>query len=113
MYFVTSTMIIFAQNFLIWTSFAHSDVTDLHLLELHNSIKNTLWKPLQMVVVEVPGEARDQTAAWDCVLHSLTNTRLVCKKWENRTLYMHRQNTGGSNMHGTCCSANRMPVCNL
>jgi len=56
-------MIIFAQNFLIWTSFAHSDVTDLHLLELHNSIKNTLWKPLQMVVVEVPGEARDQTAA--------------------------------------------------
>ena len=87
-YFVTSTIIIFAQNFLIRNSFPHSDVTDLHFLELDNSIKNTLWKPHQTVVVNTSGQARDQTAVWDYVLHSLTKTRMVCNKWENYTLYM-------------------------
>jgi len=51
-------MIIFAQNFLKRNSFAHSNVTDLHFLELHNSIKNTLWKPRQSVVVDLPGQAK-------------------------------------------------------
>jgi len=94
-------------------SFVHSNVTDLHSSELHNSIKNTLWKPRQSVVVEVPGETGDQTAVWDCVLHPLTKTRLVCNNWENCTLYMHILNTGGLSIHGTSCRAKQMPVYNI
>ena len=94
-------------------SFAHSNITDLHFSELHNSIKNTRWKPRQTIVVEVPGETGDQTAVWDCVLHSLTKTRLVSNNWENCTLYMHILNIGGLSIHGTSCSAKQMPVYNI
>jgi len=91
-------------------SFAHSNVTDLHFSELHNSIKNTLWNRRQSVVVEVPGETGNQNSSMRRVLHSLTKTRLVCNNWKNCTLYMCILNTGGLSTHGTSCSAKQIPV---
>jgi len=53
---------------------------------LGGSTQKTTGKPCQAVGGEPPGEAGNQTAEWDCVLHSLTKTRL---EWKICTLYVH------------------------
>ena len=60
-------------------SYRASAVIYVHLqvFKLGGSAQKTIRKLCQAVVVEPPGEAGKQTAVLDCVLHSLTRTRLV------------------------------------
>ena len=88
-----------------WGRIIQSLCGDVHLQfpKLGGSTQKTIRKLCQVVVVEPPGEARNQTVVWDCALHS--------SHWYERSVH-YTQYTGGLSMQGISCNANQKPDCN-
>ncbi len=63
------------QGLCMWGNTNMQVLTDLQRIYLGGSIKQTLWQPHQLVVVEQPGELREKQRVFGCALHLFTKTK--------------------------------------
>ncbi len=55
-------------------------MSDLQKCETGGSTQKSLWQLCQLVVLEIPGEFRDETGVRGCTFHMLTKTRLTASE---------------------------------